>query len=351
MIHNNQCLSSPNHYIKPHKKVTLKFSFIVNDDYDDEEEDEQEFPLPEDYERAKRYQIKNPKWASLKYKVRPKDNFEVLRHFKKFKSLQLRSIVFEERQERATVGLFNGDIYCLQKVSKHLKKLHFSAGVVGKRRFSQVKKWILRRKRLTDLLLVPYWFPTENQSQVRDWDEYECRTDGVPHLIRQIHSQLEKLGILGYAREDLLNNLNFNRMKRLRHFTIRAAHQPENGIGQPDEFGDLHLEFMKKALMAEQVNILTLYCEYHYTTHEFWTDLKDMILKYRKSLVVDVKFDYEEPWLKKNIWFKEIFKNLPGNIKVNYSIKHPSYFLSMPQGIEVSRKLYGNDDSDDESDN
>jgi len=353
------------------------------------------------FRQAKKYQIKNPKWASFYHDAENDWEYKMLKLLKRCKTLQLTSIVFDGREVDATVGHFWGDIKDLDRISRHIKKLHFGAGAVRKKGFRDLKKYLLRRKSLTDLLLVPYWFPLSDSGDgdkpdLEQNNEPPCRFDGIPHLIRSIGPQIEKFGIFGCAKKDFIDSLNLNLMKRLKHFTIKTALCPEDcdleecnpkgcakkecdvkkcepkecdvkkcgtkecggkelvvkecggvrecDLKELDEFADLHLEFIRKILKAENVNILTLYCEVDSTEKRFWISLKNLIIHVKRPLVVDVKIDYRDLNIQTNEWFKKIFKCLPQNVKVNYSIKDIGYFLSMPQGIEI----LGEDENEDE---
>jgi len=334
------------------------------------------------FQQAKKYQIKNPKWASFYHDAENDWEYKMLKLLKKCKSLQLTSIIFDGKEVDATVGHFWGDIKDLDRISRHIKKLHFGAGAVRKQGFRDLKTYLLRRKSLTDLLLVPYWFPlsnigAEDKPDLEQDDENPCRFDGISHLIRSLGPQLEKLGIFGCAKKDFIDSLNLNLMKRLRHFTLKTALCPgdcnldecnprecgtkkcdvkeciikelvvkECDLKELDEFAELHLEFIKKILKAENVNILTLYCEVDSTEKKFWVSLKNLLVNIKRSLVVDVKIDYQDSNIQTNKWFKKIFKDLPQNVKVNYSIGETGYFLSMPQGIEI----LGEDENEEEDD-
>jgi len=333
-------IKTMNKQIKPLKKVMLNFPFI-------EYYDQSGTPPPNAEQRAKKYQIQNPKWASLYHEATYDGNYEMFKLLKKQKSLQLTSMVFTKRQVGATVGHFDGEIQDLEKVSRHLQKLHLGAGAVGQRRFRNLKKYILQRKSLTDLLIVPYWFPVEDQDDVADWKDNGCRIDGIPRLIHITHGQLERFGVFGYIREDLINDLNINFMERLNHFTLKAAFRPESCDGEPDEFGDTHLELLKEVLKAENVMSLTLYCQCDVTPKGFWASFKDLISPIKGPLTVNVKIDYRYTGQKTEKWFKKNLKDLPENIKVTYRIINTSYFLSMPKGFEVLGEYDGDEYSDE----
>jgi len=333
-------ITTMNKQIKPLKKITLNFPFI--------EYYNQSGPSPpNNTQRAKKYQIQNPKWASLYHEATYYGDYDVLKLLKKNKSLQLTSMVFTKRQVGATVGHFDGEIQDIEKASRHLQKLHFGAGAVSQRRFRNLKKYILRRKSLTDLMIVPYWFPVENEEDVEDWEDHGCRLDGVLHLIHLTQGQLERFGVFGFLRENFVNSLNLNLTKRLKHFTIKAAFRPEGCDGEPDEFGDPHLELLKKILKTESVNITTLYSQGDVTPKEFWASFKELIAPIKRPLIVNVKIDYRYTSKKTENWFKKNLKNLPENIRVTYSNQGSSYFLSMPQGIEVLGEDDGNDYPDE----
>jgi len=289
----------------------------------------------------------NPKWTSIIHEAEYGRSYPDLKALKKCKSLQITSIVFQGRQIGASVGHFDGDIKNLEKSSRYLKRLDFGAGAVTKRRFIDIQRWIKKQKHLTDLSLVPYWFSLTKFGDVEDWDDRRCHSTGAVRLIHLLHAQIRKLGLFGFIREDVKNDLDFKKMNRLQQFTIRAACRPEGCDGEHDEFGDAHIGFIKKALKSETLNTLTLYNQADATPDEFWKSLKKSIIPLvSKPLIIQAKVDCRYAYVNTNKLFKKIFAELPPNIKVTYTVRDTSYFLSFPSGFEVLGEADGADMSD-----
>jgi len=340
----NFSVSALGQQIKPLKKVSFTLPFI-----DSQTPEKRRGVL-------KRIQVKNPKWASFSHEAGYEEDYSDLKSLQKCKSLQLVSLALQGRQVGATVGHFQGEIKYIEKVSRYLRKLDFGAGAMSRRRFIDLKKWTMKRKHINDLSLVPYWFPVDDEYNVEDWHNSGQRSAGVVRLIHLLHAQIRKLGLFGFITEDLKENFDFKRMEKLQHLTLKAAFRPESCDGDPQEFGDIHLEFIKKALKSRTLNILTLYCECAVTPIEFWESLKELIVPSAKtSLVVDARIDYIYSFGKTNKHFKRIFADLPSNIKVNYTIHDTSYFLSLPSGFEVigeeDKEEYIDDSEEGEEEN
>ena len=325
--------------IKPLKKTSIKLNFGSS-------------PLErEKPENFKRYQAKNPKWASFISEGEYDHTSFDLKVLEKCKSLQLTTIAFRGRQTGGTVGHFDGQIKNLYRNSKYLQKLDFGAGAVGEQRFIDVQRWIKKQKHLTDLSLVPYWFPVDDEDEIEDYDIEFGRTAGVVDLIHFLHAQIRKLTLFGFHSEEIKDGLNFQIMNRLQQFTVRAACRPEGCDGEHDEFGDAHIGFIKKAIKSETLKILTLDNQADATPDEFWESLKKNIIPLvKKPLLIQAKVDYRYSNVITNRLFKKIFANLPPHIKVTYTVRDISYFLSLPSGFEVIGEDDGVSDCEDEDD-
>jgi len=104
---------------------------------------------------------------------------------------------------------------------------------------------------LTDLSLVPDWLPLNRYFEIGDWIENRRKSAGVVRLIHSLHAQLRSLSLLGFVKHDVMNNLNFHLLNRLHQFTLKPAFHPESCDGEPEEFSEIHLQFIKKALKSK----------------------------------------------------------------------------------------------------
>jgi len=264
------------------------------------------------------------------------ENYSDLKTLKKYKSLHLTSIEFKGRQVAATVGRFNGEIKYIEKSSRYLKKLDLGAGAVGRRRFIDMKRWIIKQKKLTDISLVPYWFPEEREEDIQDWEESERSIKGVVPLIHLLHPKIRNFTLFGFVSEDIKDRLDFQMMNHLQQFTLKAAFRPNHCDGNPEEFKAIHLELVKKVLKSKTLKILTLYSDSNEYSSDFWKSFAKLIaVPLKNPLIIHAKTDLTSIFGYTRKWWKNTFASLPQNIKLNYAIHWSSYFLSLPKGLEV----------------